>query len=461
MDTMNRIHHLSSITRFSRYIPVFLAMLLWGASAQAASSLDWLRGRSRHLPARLAESVIVEAKAAAGDQSSCEFDICLLEVIPGEDAWWLLHDAGEKHAEPEENEEYILARFAITVLAKEGVTRFHVTDSLFRAVSKTGIVYPETLPLREFSPNIVADLIEGVCYEGWVCFKVNRNDSPVAVFGRQWGHESEAWFILRQPAAAPEPLLVPYKGQMRTGSWIRSKYRTHRNNFACADGIFIETETIPVGENGSTSLRTPDDGPPSVEQVLRRVAGTPPPESAITTTKIITGRETIRRFTQSGDWGWIGGKVFQILGPHEMLINAENQLFHIEGFATDRFVDGSPFEAWVIVTGTYRYGTVSGGSRTVWSCRIKDVRFTWPVTLDEFRELLNAGVELHHWEKDVERCPACNGTGTIVRDRLVHRIIGNITRRRIVSDTVQYREKCNQCDGRGRLSKEWVRVQDE
>jgi len=443
-------------------ISVLLAVLLATAAGGQGTpeSLDWLRGRSRHIPAHLGDSVVIEAKALGSEKASCEIDISLREVIPGKDAWWLLHEAGEDLPPPADDEEYILARFAITVLAKKGVKRFHVDDSLFKAVSRTGIVYIDDIALEKFEPNITADLLDGVQYEGWVCFKVRKDDVPVVVFGREWGRECEAYFSLRPEEAVGEPQHVAYKGQVRSGSWVRRKYRSQRRNYACADDVFVEVDTIPVSTGRWTRPRTPDDDPPSIEEIMRRVDGTAPPENAISRIRIIRGTDQVSRFNRIGDWGWISGTVFQILGFREMLVSAEDKLFHISGYTTDRLIDGSPFEAWITIVGTYRYATVRGGSRTVWDCRVRDMAFTYPITLEQFIELLQAGAELYRWEKEVKKCPECGGSGAVVRQRVVHRIVGNIANRRVVTETVPRRVKCPRCGGRGRISERWVRVKD-
>ena len=161
-----------------------------------------------------------------------------------------------------------------------------------------------------------------------------------------------------------------------------------------------------------------------------------------------------------GDWGWIKGKVFQILGKEEMLVEADGKTFYIGEYTTEGIIDGSPFDGWVDAVGTYRYFTVKGASRTVWDCRVTNVEFDYPITLGQFKQLLRAGVELYRWEGTGERCRECRGHGTVLKKETITHTIGNIINRRTVTEVIEKSVKCPRCQGAGFLNRTWKKVKD-
>jgi len=441
-----------------------MTVLLAVAGALAGGeerSLEWLRGRSRHVPARPGDSVIIECTAFGEEWGRGEPEIVLQELIPGDEAWAILEQVEEDHPKPGEGRQYVLARFHISVLSKEGEKLFHVDDGLFGAVRENGIAYAERFPLKKLTPSIVADLREGVEYEGWVCFKVSTDDNPVAVFGRKWG--TEAYFALTPGSGVAAADIVAYKGQLRSKSWINKKYKDHRRDYAFAEGLFVEIDSIPVRSRAGSHVtrpRQPGDEPPTLDEIkmcFGRKKSARPDEAA---DGLIQESDKISRFEAVGDWGWIKGKVFQILGREEMLVEADGKAFHIGKYSTEGIIDGSPFEGWIEIVGTYRYFTVNGATRTVWDCRVTNVEFNYPITLDQFKQLLRAGVELYRWEGTGERCPECRGYGTVLVKETITHTIGNIINRRTVTEVVEKSVKCPRCNGTGFLNRSWKKVKD-
>ena len=439
-----------------------MSLAVAGALAEGEEhTLEWLRGRSRHVPARPDDSVVIECKVFGEEWGRCEIEIILKELILGDEALTILEQVEKDHPKPGKGRQYVLARFYISMLAKEGNKLFHVDNGLFNVVRENGIAYTKHFALKKLSPSIVADLQEGVEYEGWVCFKVSTDDNPVAVFGRKWG--TEAYFALTPEGGEAGADVVAYKGQLRSKAWIANKHKVHRRNYAFADGLFVTIDSIPVrGRPGSRFARPrqPGDEAPTIDEIKMRFGRKKSAKAGEVSKGLIQKSDRISRFEAVGDWGWIKGNVFQILGREEMLVEADGKTFYIGEYTTEGIIDGSPFEGWADAVGTYRYFTVKGASRTVWDCRVTNVEYDYPITLDQFKQLLRAGVELYRWEGTGERCPGCRGYGTVLVKETVTHIIGNIINRRTVTEVIEKSVKCPRCEGAGYLNRTWKKVKD-
>ena len=138
-----------------------MSLAIAGALAEGEErSLEWLRGRSRHVPARPDDSVVIECKVFGEEWGRCELEIILKELVLGDEAWTILEQVEKGHPKPGKGRQYVLARFYISMLAKEGNKLFHVDHGLFNAVRENGIAYTEHFTLKKLSPSIVADLRE-------------------------------------------------------------------------------------------------------------------------------------------------------------------------------------------------------------------------------------------------------------------------------------------------------------
>jgi len=129
-------------------------------------------------------------------------------------------------------------------------------------------------------------------------------------------------------------------------------------------------------------------------------------------------------------------------------------------YSTVGLIDGSAFKQWIEIVGTHSYQAISGATRTVWDCRVKDVDLSYPITLDQFRRVLRLGVELCRWEGEGEQCPECKGYGAMFVKGTITHVVGNITRRRTVTATVMKAVKCTHCNGAGYVGQTWKKVKD-
>jgi hypothetical protein len=149
-------------------------------------------GNSRTNPARINETLTVKRDTIF---DKVTYEIELLEIISGSEAWIMVKDANMFNDEPGAGKEYILAKFRIKVLETEGDEPYSVSSFQFEAVSKEGVVYSESAFAAGISPDISTDIYEGGEHVGYTVFLVEKEDSPLAAVHRN--EKGVAWFDLR------------------------------------------------------------------------------------------------------------------------------------------------------------------------------------------------------------------------------------------------------------------------
>lgn len=113
-----------------------------------------------------------------------DISISLLEVISGDAAWELIHEANQFNDPPGEGMQYIMAKFSVTYL--EDITgedqplefnqyAFNYSTSEYQVKDIPSIVCPD--------PEFDVVLYEGASGEGWVVFLAEADDpAPKAIF---------------------------------------------------------------------------------------------------------------------------------------------------------------------------------------------------------------------------------------------------------------------------------------
>lgn len=124
-----------------------------------------------------------------------KLDIELLELIHGDEALQMVREGNEFNDEPDEGQEYILAKFYVKVNEVEDEP-FDLNHAQFNAVSTDGNTYDEFVVVAGLEPDLQNELYEGAEREGFTYFLVDKDDeAPLAVFNR--GSDAEVWFQLR------------------------------------------------------------------------------------------------------------------------------------------------------------------------------------------------------------------------------------------------------------------------
>lgn len=126
-----------------------------------------------------------------------------LEVIRGSAAWTKIYQANQFNDPPGTDEEYILIRMKYELLAiddPEAAVEF--SEYWFTVVSASGKDYPRAsvvVPDPEFGTR----LYKGASDEGWLAFKVSKNDqAPLLTFARDSQGKNGYWMTLKPTAIA-------------------------------------------------------------------------------------------------------------------------------------------------------------------------------------------------------------------------------------------------------------------
>ncbi|OLO37082.1 hypothetical protein BTR23_14210 [Alkalihalophilus pseudofirmus] len=119
----------------------------------------------------------------------------LQEVLSGDEAWKLVREGNQFNDAPQDEQEYILAKFYVKVLEVEEEP-FDLHHALFDAVSSSGNAYDEFISISGVEPSLRNEMYAGAEREGFTYFLVDKNDDhPLAAFQRRT--DAKVWFKLR------------------------------------------------------------------------------------------------------------------------------------------------------------------------------------------------------------------------------------------------------------------------
>jgi hypothetical protein len=143
-------------------------------------------------PAGLKETVLISTDDWFNGKVTYEIE--LLELVSGTDAFDMIIDANIYNKVPPKGKEYVLAKFRIKLIVAQKGT-FAISHERFEAVGEDGTAYTTFASVCGLEPELVAQIHEGEeCY-GWTYFLVDKTDDPVAVINRE--RDGETRFDLR------------------------------------------------------------------------------------------------------------------------------------------------------------------------------------------------------------------------------------------------------------------------
>lgn len=165
---------------------------------------------SRQNPARINEKQIVTKEDYKGN-TEYKIELTMTDLVSGQDALNTLIDKDEylitglsksgylNERKWTDDEEFILAKFRLKVIeTKDNKSKLFVTGN-FEHVGKDNVFYNNIYTInrpRNFETFVYTDIYPGGEVEGWIIYKVNKNDSKVVtVFDKD--RTSEVWFDLR------------------------------------------------------------------------------------------------------------------------------------------------------------------------------------------------------------------------------------------------------------------------
>lgn len=165
---------------------------------------------SKQNPAKVNEKQIV-TKKDYNNNLEYRIELTMIDLISGENALDILKDKDEylitgvsksgylNERKWTDDEEFILAKFKLKVLETKDDKAKLFTAGSFEHVGKDNVFYDNIYNIhkpRNFDTFLHKDIYPGGEVEGWIVFKVNKNDNKViTVFDRN--RTSEVWFDLR------------------------------------------------------------------------------------------------------------------------------------------------------------------------------------------------------------------------------------------------------------------------
>ena len=168
------------------------------ASAQTAGSSP-----SSPVPVGSTLDTIIECGEGYTSHESYDARITLVKVIRGEEAWKRIQAADANNPPAGDGYEYVLVwvKFEYQARTLPGTCIHTLRPEYFTAYSASGEGYgkAEVLPPK---PQLYKQLKSGESFEGWLVFKVARQDKAPLVYysideGGGTQHGGGRWFVLR------------------------------------------------------------------------------------------------------------------------------------------------------------------------------------------------------------------------------------------------------------------------
>ncbi len=198
--------------QWEAFQPTFLAMLdtftFTGATAtpKPTEPPGEEVGETRANPVPLGETA-----------SAAQWDIQVLEMVRGDDAWEALLEASRWNDPPSEGFEYVLVKIAAERTGDNEAKEIGAVD--FDITGSKAVLY-EAPWLTNPDPELSAELLPGGTTEGWLSFTVQEGEENlILVYDEAWEWEDEPiYFALEEGAAIATPSELPSDGDARTGT---------------------------------------------------------------------------------------------------------------------------------------------------------------------------------------------------------------------------------------------------
>ncbi|SDF73807.1 Copper amine oxidase N-terminal domain-containing protein [Fontibacillus panacisegetis] len=147
---------------------------------------------SRLNPAEIGTTLSFAVKNIVSEYSG---NVSISQVIRGDQAWQMIHEANMFNNEPTDGYEYMLVKAKVTITKNsKSDAAVDLWGGDFTLVSATGTAY-DTRAVVTPDPKLDASIYVGSSNEGWVAFQVKKSDeSPLIVFERKYDGSGGVWF---------------------------------------------------------------------------------------------------------------------------------------------------------------------------------------------------------------------------------------------------------------------------
>ena len=149
--------------------------------------------------------------------SAAQWDIQVLEVIRGDDAWDALLAASEWNDPPSDGFEYVLVKIATERTGDNEAKEIGSVD--FDITGSEAVLY-ESPWLTNPDPELDAELLPGGTTEGWLSLTVQEGEEDlILVYDEAWEWDDEPlYFALEEGAAVPIPDGLSSDGDATAGT---------------------------------------------------------------------------------------------------------------------------------------------------------------------------------------------------------------------------------------------------
>lgn len=191
--------------------PTFLAMLdtlmfTGGTAGPTGPAAGSGVGRTRADPVSLGEAA-----------SAAQWDIQVLEVLRGDDAWDALFTASEWNDPAPEGFEYVLVKIGA---ARTGDNEAKQIGSIDFNITGSAAVLHQPVYLTNPDPELDAELLPGGTTEGWLSFATwQGEDSLILVYDEAWEWDDKPiYFALEEGATVEIPADLSSGGDAEAGA---------------------------------------------------------------------------------------------------------------------------------------------------------------------------------------------------------------------------------------------------
>ncbi len=124
-------------------------------------------------------------------------EVKITDVIKGKEALDMLLEANQYNDVPDDDQEYILAKIYVKLLESKDDKQISFGPHSFGLYSGDSAKYDEFYSVVEPSPQLSTALYAGAEHEGYVAFKVKKDDKdPKICFGAKYDGTGGIWFSL-------------------------------------------------------------------------------------------------------------------------------------------------------------------------------------------------------------------------------------------------------------------------
>ncbi len=149
--------------------------------------------------------------------SAPQWDIQVLEVLRGDEAWDALYEANQWNSEPAEGFEYVLVKIAAERTGDNEAKEIGLID--FDITGAAAVLY-ESVYLTNPEPELDAELLPGGTTEGWLSFAVwQGEENLILVYNEAWEWEDKPLYLaLEDGATVAMPADFSSDGDAQSGT---------------------------------------------------------------------------------------------------------------------------------------------------------------------------------------------------------------------------------------------------